>query len=84
MADYAHNITTCPIGYSDLLMAMYKYLRCLNYQDLASTNSQMLYSLMIKFNTPTEAKTISDKNTKALDSMVFTSNDLFQEKQNKK
>ena len=39
---------------------------------------------MIKFITPTEAKTISDKNTKALDSMVFTSNDLFQEKPKKK
>ena len=60
-----------------------EYLRCLNYQDLASTNSQMFYSLMIKFNTPTDAKTIRDKNTKALDSMAFTSNDLFQEKQNK-
>ena len=38
---------------------------------------------MIKFNTPTEAKTISDKNTKTLDLIVFTSKDLFQEKQKK-
>jgi hypothetical protein len=36
---------------------------------------------MIKFNTPTEAKTISDKNTKTLDLIVFTSKELFQEKQ---
>ena len=55
---------------------MYKYLRCLNYQV-----SQMFYSLMIKFNTPTEAKAISDKNTKTLDLIVFTSKELFQEKQ---
>ena len=41
----------------------------------------MFYSLTIKFNRQTEAKTISDKNTKALDLIVFTSNDLFQEKQ---
>ena len=34
---------------------------------------------MIKFNTPTEAKTISDKNTKTLDLIVFTSKELFQE-----
>ena len=39
---------------------------------------------MIKFNTPTDAKTISDKNTKALDSMAFTSNDLFQENKTNK
>ena len=30
-------------------MSIYEHLRCLNYQDLPSTNSQMFYSLMIKF-----------------------------------
>ena len=46
----------------------------INY--LASTNSQMVYSLTIK----SEAKIISDKNTMALHLIVFISSDLFQEK----